>query len=152
MSVSACRHWRQTRTVRGQSPGLKQRLATWLEGRGLQLNETKTRLVDVRQESIKFLRFRLQWRRGKDGRSYPHVEPQSDSSAKLRARLRDKLNHWMLCEPEEEKIKEANRTVKGWVSLRPAQPTLLREEFVLGLTLWRFARHPKVDSRIHDLF
>jgi len=99
----------------GQGPGLLARLKTWLERRGLQLNETKTRLVNVHQESIKFLGFRLQWRRGRNGRNYPHVEPHPDSCAKLRARLRDKLNHWTLCEPEEEKIKEVNRTVKGWV-------------------------------------
>lgn len=99
----------------GQGPGLLKRLKRWLDARGLQLNETKTRLVDVHRESIKFLGFRLQWRRGQTGRNYPHVEPHPDSCAKLRERLREKLNHWTLCDPEEEKIKEVNRTVKGWV-------------------------------------
>ena len=99
----------------GQGPGLLKRLKRWLDARGLQLNETKTRLVDVHRESIKFLGFRLQWRRGQTGRNYPHVEPHPDSCAKLRERLRGKLNHWTLCDPEEEKIKEVNRTVKGWV-------------------------------------
>jgi group II intron reverse transcriptase/maturase len=99
----------------GQGPGLLKRLKTWLDARGLQLNETKTRLVDVRQESIKFLGFRLQERRGQTGRNYPHVEPHSDSCRKLREKLREKLSHWTLCEPEEETIKSVNRLVKGWV-------------------------------------
>ena len=99
----------------GQGSGLLQRLKHWLDARGLQLNETKTRLVDVRRESVKFLGFRMQWRRGKTGRHYPHVEPHPDSCQKLRDKLRDKLNHWTLCEPEEETIKAVNRTVKGWV-------------------------------------
>jgi hypothetical protein len=37
----------------------------------LTLNETKTRLLDVRAEGFKFLGFGVSWRRGKSGRDSP---------------------------------------------------------------------------------
>ena len=38
----------------GQGTELRARLKRWLEAHGLTLNETKTRLLDVRQEQGKF--------------------------------------------------------------------------------------------------
>jgi len=41
----------------GTSAVLQVRLQRWLRARGLQLNEAKTRVVNVRQEGINFLGF-----------------------------------------------------------------------------------------------
>ena len=90
------------------------RLKRWLEAHGLTLNETKTRLLDVREDGFKFLGFGVSWRRGKSGRNYPHVEPHPKSQAKLRDKLREKLNHWTLWRAAEEVIPEVNRMLKGW--------------------------------------
>ncbi|MBM3824306.1 MAG: hypothetical protein FJ404_15705 [Verrucomicrobia bacterium] len=76
----------------GQGQGLMERLKRWLDRRGLVLNEKKTRLVDIRQEGIKFVGFALTWRRGRSGRHYPHVEAHPKSLKKLRDGLREKLN------------------------------------------------------------
>ena len=74
----------------GQGTELLGRLKRWLETHGLTLNETKTRLLDVRQEGFKFLGFGVNWRRGKSGRNYPHVETHPKSRMKLRDKLREK--------------------------------------------------------------
>ncbi|MBN8246192.1 MAG: group II intron reverse transcriptase/maturase [Verrucomicrobia bacterium] len=98
----------------GQGGELMERLKRWLERRGLVLNETKTRLVDLRQEGIRFLGFALSWRRGRRGRYYPHVEPHPQSLQKLRDGIRELLNrgtHW--CSPEEV-VTRLNRRLKGW--------------------------------------
>ena len=98
----------------GDGPGLMGRLKGWLDRRGLVLNEKKTRLVDIRQEGIKFLGFALSWRRGRSGRHYPHVEPHPKSLKKLRDRIREKLNRSTLWRPVEEVVPELNRQLKGW--------------------------------------
>src|SRR5207247_2623381 len=74
----------------GQGTESMVRLKRWLQAQGRTLNERKTRLLDVRAEGFKFLGFGVNWRRGKSGRNYPHVEPHPKSQAKLR----EKLNHW----------------------------------------------------------
>ena len=98
----------------GAGPGLLQRLQGWLERRGLKLNEQKTRLVDIRQEGIKFLGFALSWRKGRSGRSYPHVEPHPKSLKKLRDGQREILNRGTHWRPLETVIGQLNRKLKGW--------------------------------------
>ncbi|MBM3848115.1 MAG: group II intron reverse transcriptase/maturase [Verrucomicrobia bacterium] len=98
----------------GQGQGLMERLKGWLERRGFFLNEKKTRLVDIRQEGIKFLGFALTWRRGRSGRKYPHVEAHPKSLKKLRDGLREKLNRGTLWRPVGEVVRELNRKLKGW--------------------------------------
>jgi|GEM_PF-82519 len=98
----------------GRGAELMGRLKRWLETHGLTLNETKTRTLEVHREGFKFLGFGVSWRRGKSGRSYPHVEPHPKSQMKLRDKLREKLNHWTLWRAEAEVIPELNRWLKGW--------------------------------------
>jgi len=78
------------------------------------LNETKTRLLDFRQEGFKFLGFGLSRWQGKSGRWYPHVEPHPVSQTKLWDKLREKLNHWTLWRAAEKVVPELNRLLKGW--------------------------------------
>lgn len=99
----------------GQGEGLMERLRQWLTRNGLKLNEQKTRLVDLRQEGIKFLGFSLSLRRERRGQSrYVHIEPHWKSQQKLRDKIKEKLNHWTLHLPPEELVREINRQIKGW--------------------------------------
>jgi len=100
----------------GQGQGLMERLKTWLEAKGLKLNEQKTRLVDIRQEGIRFLGFSLsvRQRRYAKGSHYVHIEPHGKSQQKLRDKIKEKLNHWTQQREPKEVIGEINRLVKGW--------------------------------------
>jgi RNA-directed DNA polymerase len=98
----------------GEGPELMRRLKQWLEHRGLSLNETKTRLVDIRREGIKFLGFSLSQRRGFSRRHYIHVEPHAKSRQKLRQTVKARLNHWTQGQAEDKVIQGLNRVLKGW--------------------------------------
>jgi hypothetical protein len=74
---------------KGQGAAMHGRLKSWLEKRGLKLNEKKTRIVDFEKESFEFLGFRLAWRKARSGRRYPHCEPSPKSCGKLRETVRE---------------------------------------------------------------
>jgi group II intron reverse transcriptase/maturase len=98
----------------GQSGKLLERLKTWLQAKGLTLNEAKTRLVNIQQQGINFLGFNLTWRQSRRGRGYLHVEPNQKSRRALRENLGEILNHWTLWRPDREVVAEANRVLRGW--------------------------------------
>ena len=58
----------------GEGPGMKERLARWLQSRGLALNEAKTRVLQSRESGFKFLGFSFRWQQSKKGTPYVHTE------------------------------------------------------------------------------
>jgi len=98
----------------GQGHHLHERLDRWLKAKGLTLNETKTRIVNFREEAFHFLGFTLSWRRGRSGRNYPHVEPAAKSQQHLRDTLRQELNHWTLWRGVQPTMERVNRILRGW--------------------------------------
>ena len=80
----------------GRAQEVLERTARWLKAKGLKLNESKTRLVDIRQTGINFLGFNLTWRQSLKHRRYLHVEPSQKSRQALREALGGILNHWMI--------------------------------------------------------
>lgn len=133
----------------GQGPALLERLKRWLSARGLTLNETKTRLVDIRKEGIKFLGFSVSWRRKrKQWWGYTHVEPHPKSQQKLRDGVKELLNHWTLVRPEKETIRALNRKLRGWAGyFRHGNPSRVfcKIEYWLQnkLRQWLWKRHGK---------
>jgi group II intron reverse transcriptase/maturase len=98
----------------GQGKELRQRLNRWLAAKGLSLNETKTRIVNFREEDLHFLGFKLSWRRGQSGRSYPHVEPTAKSQQHLREAIRGELNHWTHWCGVNPVVERVNQILRGW--------------------------------------
>ena len=82
--------------------------------KGLELNEAKTRLVDIRHTAIHFLGFGLTWRQSRQGWGHLHVEPNAKSRTAMWQALRGLFNHWPLGRPIGEVVTEANRTLRGW--------------------------------------
>jgi group II intron reverse transcriptase/maturase len=91
-----------------------ERLKNWLPAKGLKLNETKTRTVDIHQEGIAFLGFSLTLRKSRRGKYYPHVEPSQKSRQTLRDKVGKILNHWTQWRPIGEVVKEVNQVLRGW--------------------------------------
>ncbi len=98
----------------GQAPQVLERTKRWLNARGLSLNESKSRVVDIRQTGINFLGFNLTWRKSLKGRPYLHVEPSQKSRAALRGNLGDILSHWTTWKTINSVVKEANQVMRGW--------------------------------------
>ena len=134
----------------GEGAALLNRLKRWLEHRGLTLNETKTRLVDIRREGIKFLGFSLSHRKGFSGRHYIHVEPHAKSRQKLQAAVQARLNHWTQGQPEQEVIGRLNRTLRGWAGyFRFGNHTHVFEKMQFYVRMkvgrWLWKRHDKTE-------
>ncbi len=98
----------------GRGKELHERLSRWLEAKGLTLSESKTRIVNFREEAFHFLGFQLSWRRGRSGRHYPHVEPSAKSQAHLREAIRDELNHWTHWRAVGDAVERVNQILRGW--------------------------------------
>jgi RNA-directed DNA polymerase len=98
----------------GQAQEIRERTRRWLMAKGLKLNESKTRLVDIRQEGINFLGFNLTWRKSLKRLRYVHVEPNQKSRQALREHLGQILNHWNRWKTVNEVVKEANQVLRGW--------------------------------------
>ncbi len=100
----------------GRGAAMLERLKRYLHAKKLTLNETKTRLVDTRQESFRFLGFTLTWRRGRTGNAYVHVEPSPKAGREMRASVGEELNHWTMHRSCAEAIRRVNRISQGWAN------------------------------------
>lgn len=98
----------------GQGMDLRARLHRWLQAKGLQLNEEKTRIVNFRKENFHFLGFAVSCRRGRNGWNYPHVEPTPQSQQQLREKVREELNHWTHWRATIEAVERVNQILRGW--------------------------------------
>lgn len=82
----------------------------------LTLNETKTRIVDAKQESFNFLGFAIRVSKSwKSGKSYPQVCPAPKSLAKIKARLKQQTDRRVVRLPLAEVIGDMNTHLRGWV-------------------------------------
>jgi RNA-directed DNA polymerase len=78
------------------------------------LNEDKTRQVDSRK-GFDFLGFRVRWQQSRVSRQwYAHVEASPHSQQRLRAAVREQLNHWTLWQRIDEAMSRLNRLLRGW--------------------------------------
>ncbi len=83
----------------------------------LALNETKTRIVDARQESFNFLGFEIRVSKGlKTGKSYPHVCPARKSLAKIKDRITQLTARERTPIPLEDIVGSMNATLRGWAN------------------------------------
>lgn len=98
----------------GTAAALYARLQVYLQRKGLRLNAAKSRCVDVRQESFRFLGFNVSWRQSRSGRGYPHVEPSAKARQHLREAVRAELNHWSTWRSSLEAVQRVNRIARGW--------------------------------------
>lgn len=100
----------------GQGSALRDRLEHWLQARGLELNQEKTRVADSR-EGFDFLGFRVRWQKSaRNGHWYAHTESSPTSQQKLREAVKSKLNHWTQWRHTKDIIAELNRMLRGWAS------------------------------------
>ena len=99
----------------GQSAAMLERLKKYLHAKQLTLNEAKTRLVNFRLESFRFLGFEFAWRHSKrTGKGFVHVEPSQKARLKLRHAICEELNHWTRHRSCAESIRRVNQILRGW--------------------------------------
>ncbi|WP_022948237.1 group II intron reverse transcriptase/maturase [Methylohalobius crimeensis] len=86
-----------------------------LEKLDLSLNETKTRVVDAREESFDFLGFSFRVKRScKSGKHYPHVEPSKQAVQRIKDRTKALTDRRRTPVPMPMIMGELNATLRGW--------------------------------------
>ena len=82
----------------------------------LTLNESKTHIVDARQESFTFLGFEIRVSKSwKSGKSYPHVCPAPKSLAKIKERMKQQTDRRLTPVPLVDVVRNMNASLRGWV-------------------------------------
>ena len=98
----------------GEGRGMKERLARWLQSRGLALNEAKTRVLRNRESGFKFLGFSFRWQQSKKGTPYVHTEPSPAAEQALRDRVRELTGHHTTYKETGKIVREINQVTRGW--------------------------------------
>ena len=98
----------------GEGHGMKERLARWLQSRGLALHETKTRVLQSCASGFEFLGFSFRWRQSKKGTPYVHTEPSPAAEQALRERLRELTRRPTTWRMTGEVVHEINQVTRGW--------------------------------------
>lgn len=81
---------------------------------GLTVNERKTRMVKLPEESFDFLGYTIGRFYGRNGQSYIGTRPSKKAVRKLLLRIHEETScRWNLQSPEE-KIPEINSILRGW--------------------------------------
>ena len=80
-----------------------------LERLDLQLNATKTKVVDAQAENFDFLGFTFRLRKSRmSGKVYPHVEPSKRSIQRLKDRIKGLTDHRRCPVPLADVVTEVN--------------------------------------------
>ena len=81
---------------------------------GLTVNEQKTRLVSVPEESFDFLGYTVGRLYGKYGRSYIGLEPSKKAVRAVRRKIHDETSRRWDCQLPQERIPALNAILRGW--------------------------------------
>jgi group II intron reverse transcriptase/maturase len=98
----------------GEGGEMKERLARWLQSRGLALNQTKTRVLQSGVSGFEFLGFSFRWQQSKKGTPYVHTEPSPAAEQRLRKRVRDLTRRPTTWRATGEVVREINQATRGW--------------------------------------
>jgi RNA-directed DNA polymerase len=98
----------------GEGRGMKERLARWLQSRGLALNETKTRVLQSCESGFEFLSFSFRWQQSKKGTPYVHTEPSPAAEQALRESVRALTRRHTTWKETGEVVHEINQVTRGW--------------------------------------
>jgi group II intron reverse transcriptase/maturase len=98
----------------GEGRGMKERLARWLQSRGLALNEKKTRVLQSCESGFEFLGFSFRWQQSKKGTPYVHTEPSPATEQALRDQVRKLTRRPTTWRATEDVVREINQVTRGW--------------------------------------
>jgi group II intron reverse transcriptase/maturase len=98
----------------GEGRGMRDRLARWLQSRGLSLNETKTQVLQSHERGLEFLGFSFRWQQSNRGTPYVHTEPSPAAEQALRNRVRELTRRPTTWRAAQEVVRDINQVTRGW--------------------------------------
>lgn len=81
---------------------------------GLTINEQKTRLVQLPEESFDFLGYTFSRMYGKDGKRFLGTRPTKKAVLKVMRGIHDETSRQWLTTSAEKRVEEINRILRGW--------------------------------------
>jgi RNA-directed DNA polymerase len=106
--------------AREWTPELTAYVESKLEGKfGLEINREKTRVVDVKEESLDFLGYTFRYdrdRKGRRNKTYLNVLPSKKAVARERKELREMTDVHQSHTPLPELTARLNRQLEGWAN------------------------------------
>lgn len=91
---------------------------------GLTINEQKTRLVKIEEQSFDFLGYTVGRFYGKDGVPYLGTRPSKKAISKLLKKIHDETStRWLLTSPQE-RVEKLNPILRGWCGYFNQGPVL----------------------------
>ena len=112
-----------------------------LEKLELNLNESKTKIVDANKEEFYFLGFALKVKVSSKGKRYPHVNPKEQAVEKVKNRINEITARNQTWRPIQEVVRELNQVLRGWSGYFHYRNS--------SLALSKVKRHAEDRLRIH---
>jgi len=101
---------------KGQTGRLLAGIKKVLENLGLEMNESKTRVVDAREGSFDFLGFTVRViKHPRTGRRFPLIRPSKKALTRIKGEIRRWTGRSTLALPKEVVIRKLNEVTRGWV-------------------------------------
>ena len=85
-----------------------------LEKLELNLNESKTKIVDANKEEFYFLGFELKVKVSSKGKRYPDVNPKEEAVEKVKNRINEITARNQTWRPIQEVVRDLNQVLRGW--------------------------------------
>jgi len=98
----------------GKGPEAMEAFRSLMTRLGLTVNERKTRLAKVPEESVDFLGYTLGRFYGKGGRPFIAIKPSKKAVHRLRRRIHDETSRRWDCLSPQERIPVINSLLRGW--------------------------------------
>jgi len=112
-----------------------------LEKLELNLNESKTKIVDANKEEFYFLGFALKVNISSKGKRYPHVNPKEQAVEKVKNRINEITARNQTWRPIQEVVRDLNQVLRGWSGYFHYRNS--------SLALSKVKRHAEERLRIH---
>jgi group II intron reverse transcriptase/maturase len=98
----------------GEGEEMRQRLARWLQSRGLALNERKTRVLQSCESGFEFLGFSFRWQQSRKKTPYVHTKPSPAVEGAFRQRMRELTRRCTTWRDIAEVVQDINQASRGW--------------------------------------
>lgn len=117
----------------------------------LNLNETKTHVVNTFQDRFDFLGFAI-WmgKSRRTGNYYPHVQPSKKALKKIKDRVTEQTGRYRTIVPLEQIVSEVNSTLRGWVGYFHIRNCAKSLEHVRGHAEQRLRTHLCKRHKVRD--
>ena len=111
-----------------------------MERLGLTVNEEKTRIARLPEESFEFLGYSFRRMYKRDGKAFIGTRPSRKAVRRVVRRIHDETSRRWTNSTVEKRVEEVNRVVRGWCGYFDQGPVGAEYQMLTRYIAWRFRR------------